>query len=172
MLIRPYFGGGIKCIKSSAGKFNNMRTRKKQGSHSRSVQLVLSFSDQYRLSWMLNSNMHLHANLDHETTTTIWTDKLILSLSQFAISRDWRVSKPVEDFCVCFLFVLRLNAWGMRRKTCHLLIRWLLAKETSWMMRMTQCPCLGDQEKGIDSNDSMRKTVSYKPGQNQKRICF
>ena len=45
MLIRRYFGGGIKCIKWSAGKFNNMRTRKKHGSQSE--QLVLFFVDQY-----------------------------------------------------------------------------------------------------------------------------
>jgi len=36
-------------------------------------------------------------------------------------------------------------------------------------------PCLGDQEKRMDSCDSMRKTaktVCYNLGQNQKHICF
>ena len=81
-----------------------MRTRKKHGIQS--VQLVLFFVDQYTLSWILNENMDLHVNLHHETPTFIWTDKLILSLSQSAIARDC-LSKPVENFCVCFLFLLR-----------------------------------------------------------------
>ena len=55
--------------------------------------------------------MDLHVNHDHEIPTFIWTDKVILSLSQSAIARDC-LSKPVENFCV-FSFPFAIK-WGVR----------------------------------------------------------